>query len=204
MTLEGPCAPYDFTWELVNATNHISVPTSTLYIKLYYEGQYFGYDSEVVNVTFADPLQIYDSVNGYDIVDTGFEFYMSGQEYQIKHGHWIGFYIFVFCYALLLAISLGLVLLGFSGWIAVDMVCTLQMIHLIPVCRLYLPSVLLIFFKMFRFCNFESIAFGEWQFNRAVDQFGYTVNHLSHGYNFEKMGYYSKAFFSQTTDILVL
>jgi hypothetical protein len=75
------------------------------------------------------------------------------------------------------------------------------MIHLIPVIRIYLPTVLLEFFKMLRYCNLESITFGQWQFNRAIDNDGFTKNNTPVSYNFEKMDYGTKAFFTLTADI---
>jgi hypothetical protein len=77
------------------------------------------------------------------------------------------------------------------------------MIHLIPVIRIYLPTVLLEFFKIFKYCNLEGIAFGQWQFNRAVDNEGFTKNHTPVSYNFERMDYDTKAFFTLTADIWV-
>jgi len=92
-------------------------------------------------------------------------------------------------------------LLGFSGWIAVDTICALQLLHLIPVARLYLPTVILRFLRIFRYLNFEDMTFGQWQFTRAIDQNGFSKNNSPVNYNFEKMGYNSKAFFSLTTGI---
>lgn len=92
-------------------------------------------------------------------------------------------------------------MLGFSGWIAVDTICALQLLHLIPVARLYLPTVILRFLRIFKYLNFEDMTFGQWQFTRAIDQNGFSKNNSPVNYNFEKMGYNSKAFFSLTTGI---
>jgi hypothetical protein len=200
VSIDGPLAPYSFSWTLINSTMYMTTATSTLFIKLSYDGQYFDYDMEKVTVTFEDSTQIYASSTTYEMVDTGFDLYLHGKEQEVNGWHMVGLWIFVVFYVVIIGVSLGLIFLGFTGWIAFDMICTLQILHLTPVCKLYLPSVLLEFFKMFRYSNFEGLAFGEWQFNRAIDEDGFTLNHLSSGYNFEKMGYDSRAFFSLTAD----
>ena len=82
------------------------------------------------------------------------------------------------------------------------MITTLQMIHLFPVLRLYIPTVLLRFFMMFRFLNFEDISFGYWKFQNTVNSFGYTTNNYPSSYNFEKMGFTTTAFFMNTSGVI--
>jgi len=124
MTVEisGPLASYDYTWTLVNATKHMSVVTDTFYIQLDYSGQYFDYDWELVTVTFHDQTQIVDSTNKFYLVDTAFQLFLNGQEYKVESWQAIGLWLFVIFYVLLIGISLGLLFLGFTGWIAVDMI----------------------------------------------------------------------------------
>lgn len=48
------------------------------------------------------------------------------------------------------------------------------------------------------------MTFGYWQFTRAIDEFGFTQVDSSAGYNFEKMDYDTKAFFTLSADIFLL
>ena len=100
VNLTGPLDTYDYTWEVVNATKYMSVVTDTLYVKINYKGQLFDYDLEKVTLTFHDLTQIYDSINGYDMIDTGFNFYLKGQETDIKDSYFIGFWMIVALYGL--------------------------------------------------------------------------------------------------------
>ena len=132
LTLTGPFDSYNYDWELIDATKHMSVSTDTLYIRVYYSDQLLGYELEKITVTFKDLSQIVDSKNGYELVDTGFDLYLEGKEYEIKQSQTVGLWLFVFLYCSVIAIALFNMLLGFSGWIAFDMIAALQMLHLIP------------------------------------------------------------------------
>ena len=200
--LSGPFSFYDYSWEVINATQHMSVSTDTLYIKIYYSGQLLDYDLENIRVTFVDSTKIVDSTNGYDMIDTGVDFKLKGKETTLNLTNWILLYLIVFFYWVVIGVTFGLILLGFSGWIWIDMITTLQMIHLIPVWRLYIPTPLLRFFMMFRYLNFEEITFGYWKFQNGVNSFGYTENSYPSSYNFEKMGLTTTAFFINTSGVI--
>jgi hypothetical protein len=201
LAMEGPLNNYNYEWEVINSTKHMTSPTSTLYVRIYSDFQLFDFDLEKITLSFNDSTQLVDSTNGFDMVDTGIEFYLKGRETYTFEGYWIGLYLFVIGYGLIIVFAFATTFLGFSGWIAIDVICSLQMLHLIPVCRIYLPTVLLRFFRMFRFLNFEGLSFGQWQFTRTIDDMGFTKNGVPVNYNFEKMGYDTKAFFNLTSEI---
>ena len=158
VVLSGAWASYEYSWEVINATQHMSVATDVLYIKIYYYGQLLDYELENIRVTFADLTQVVSSDNGYDMTDTGVDFKLKGKEVELNLTHWILLYSVLILYWIVIGVSFGLILLGFSGWICIDMITTLQMIHLFPVWRLYIPTALLKFFMMFRFFEF-------WRYN---------------------------------------
>jgi hypothetical protein len=120
LKLEGPLDEYYYDWEVINSTKHMSVPTSTLYIKINYTGQLFDYDLEKITLSFNDSVKVKDSVNGFDMIDTGVDFYLKGKEKTLPFGYWFSLYLFAFLYAIFIGVSIALTLLGFSGWIAVD------------------------------------------------------------------------------------
>mmetsp|Transcript_29105 Transcript_29105/g.33297 ORF Transcript_29105/g.33297 Transcript_29105/m.33297 type:complete len:101 (-) Transcript_29105:9-311(-) len=98
VTLSGPLESYSYSWELVDAAKYMTVATKTLTIRINYSGQLFDYDQEKITVIFVDSTQIIDSINGYDMVDKGFDLYLKGRETSTRLGHWIGLYLFVFFY----------------------------------------------------------------------------------------------------------
>lgn len=76
----------------------MSIATDTLYIRIYYSGQLLDYDLENIRVTFVDSTQIVDSINGYDIVDTGIDFKLKGKQTTLPLSNWIFLYMIVFLY----------------------------------------------------------------------------------------------------------
>lgn len=129
----GPLEEYRYTWQLVNYTKHMSFPTDTFYITIDYTEQYFDYDQEEIIVKFNELSHVRDSVNGFDMVDTGFDLYLSGKEKYVDLRYRIALYFFPVLFGLLILVSIFMIAMGFSGWIAFDMIATLQMLHLIPV-----------------------------------------------------------------------
>lgn len=201
LKLEGPLDEYKYSWTVVNATEHKKVPTSGFFIYIDYPDQLFDYDFENITLYFNDSSAVIDSTNEFEMVDQAIQFYLHGKERDVPIEDWIGISLFAVGYATLIGFTVGLILLGFPGWTMIDIICALQLVHLIPVARLYIPTVLLRFFQIFKYCNFEHIAFGQWKFTRAIDSDGFTKNDSPINYNFLKMGYDSKAFFSLTIDV---
>lgn len=93
--------------------------------------------------------------------------------------------------------------LGFKAWIALDMITTMQMIHLIPVARLYLPSVLNRFFKMFQYTNFKGLQFGILRVTELIENDDFADNNAPIGYNFDKMGFNTTSLFYNITDPII-
>lgn len=147
----GPKSSYSFSWHIVNQTRWISIGTDTLYIAIDYNDELFDYDLEMITVTFVDQTKIVSSDNKYEMVDTGFDLYLHGKEKSLVKLIVWALYFYPISYGLFILFFVCLMFVGEKGWIALDFITTLQLIHLIPLARLYYPSTIRRFFEMFEF-----------------------------------------------------
>lgn len=93
--------------------------------------------------------------------------------------------------------------LGYKMAILIDIFYTLQLIHLFPVGRFYLPTGLFKFFKAFELLNFQGINFGIWDFDKASTKGLLTVNRNVVNYNFQKMGFATSSFIFTSIDVII-
>lgn len=201
--MRGPKPIYKFTWDIVNASRWADIATDVLYISIDYNDQLFDYDLEMITVTFVDRSKIVSSVDRFEMVDTAFDLYLQGKEQPLNEHYIWGLFFFPIFYGVFILISFTFTFLGFSGWMAIDLITTLQMVHLIPVARLYIPSVLRRFFVMFQYCNMMGLNFGFWRITQLIESDDFSSNGRAIGYNFEKMHFTTTSFFNNTSDAII-
>ena len=91
------------------------------------------------------------------------EYHLNGTESDPDplHLHYAGAAVF-FISLFVPIIGFFQMILGLGFGIAFDFITTMQLIHLIPVMRLYMPSSLTKMFKWFQYYNFKGIFWGMW------------------------------------------
>jgi hypothetical protein len=100
-----------------------------------------------------------------------------------------------------MAIGVGVSFFGFSLGIPFDFMTTMQMVHLTPVLRIFIPTSLTRMFQHFSTYNFMPITQTNWRLNRTVDDY-WSINHIATTYNFHKMGFTTNAFLINSTPVL--
>jgi len=94
-------------------------------------------------------------------------------------------------------------ILGYSIGVWFDMLTMLQMIHLFPVARLYMPTSLFKFFKALELLNFQGINYSIWNFEDVISSNDLVENGDATSYNFKKMGFNSSSFLITSQDVII-
>ena len=79
----------------------------------------------------------------------------------------------------------------------------LQLIHMFPVGRFYMPTGLFKFFKVFEWLNFQGLNLGIWDFDDASTKSLLTVHANPVNYNFQKMGFGTSSFVFTSIDVII-
>jgi cbb3-type cytochrome oxidase subunit 3 len=95
-------------------------------------------------------------------------------------------------------------ILGYSIGIWFDLYSMLQLVHLFPVARLYLPTSLFKFFKALEYLNFQGLNYGFWDFEDIIIEGDLVKNGDTTNYNFEKMGFSTSSFFYTAQDAVMV
>jgi len=101
------------------------------------------------------------------------------------------------------AFKIAAALLGYQIGYLFDMLTTLQIVHLFPVMRLYMPTGLFKFFKTFEVLNFQGLSIGLWKYSQVIDSSGLTQNGNAANYNFKKMGFTTTSFLMTSSDAVL-
>jgi hypothetical protein len=105
VSMTGPKPNYEYTWELINATKWIDVPTDVLYISIDYDNQLFDFDMEMITVYFVDRSKIVDSENQFEMIDEAFDLILQGKEQPIEIHYYWGLFFFPIAYGAFIFIS---------------------------------------------------------------------------------------------------
>lgn len=92
---------------------------------------------------------------------------------------------------------------GYSIGILFDIFSTLQLVHMFPVGRFYMPTGLFKFFKSFEMLNFQGLNFGIWNYDDPVSASDLTINAGALNYNFQKMGFKTTSFILTSIDVII-
>lgn len=173
-------------------------------IQLEYDQQLFGFNMEYVVLTFIDRFTTVDTTYSLELIDTQYTFYLEGKEISsnassLEMYGTITLSIFIFC-SIIMCIS-GC--FGYKAAIILDIFSTLQLIHLFPIGRFYMPTGLFKFFKTFEILNFQGLNFGIWDFDKASTKGLLTVHGDIVNYNFEKMGFTTSSFIFTSIDVII-
>jgi len=190
----GPRDFYNFTYSIEN----------TSMVKINYDQQLYGFKMEYIVLTFIDRFTTTDITNNLEMVNTQFTFELEGKEVDSNASilatlGMVTFFLFIIVAVLFIVGGF----LGYPIGILLDIVGTLQLVHLFPVARLYLPTGLFKFFKWFEYLNFQQIGIGLWDYDQIIDSNEFTINGNEASYNFKKMGFTSNSFFMTSSDVII-
>lgn len=140
----GPKDVYEFTTYLTQESG------DTIQVHVNYPLQLYGYKMETIVITFVNRETTVDTTYGLEMVNTQFTFVLDGKEVdshlpELETAGLVTWFIFLFVAALVLAAGV----FGHSTGILLELFGTLQLVHVIPIARLYLPTGLYKFFKTF-------------------------------------------------------
>lgn len=199
----GPKKDYEFTYSVRNSLNITINATNTIYIDISYKEQYYGYDMEYIVLTFINRWTTIETGNSTEMIDTQFTFTLHGKE--VSNNSLIelmGLVVFIL-FVLFSIIMLTAGVMGYSIGIWFDLFSLLQLVHMFPVARLYLPTSLYKFFKALEFLNFQKLNIGFWDFENVMVRDELGENGRPANYNFEKMGFTTRAFFHTAQDTVM-
>ena len=94
-------------------------------------------------------------------------------------------------------------LLGMSFGIAFDFINMMQLLHLVPLMRLYLPTAITNMFSWFQYYNFKGWLFGIWDFSQMIEEDEFQINGVPLTYNFRKMGFLTNSFFLNFAEVIL-
>jgi hypothetical protein len=159
---------------------------------------------EYIVLTFINRFTTVDTNFGLEMINTQFTFYLDGKEVSsnastLESLGTATFYIFLACAGLMLTAGV----FGYPVGVLFDIYSTLQLIHLFPLGRFYMPTGLFKFFKSFERLNFQNLNFGIWNYDQIIDTGSFIINGNQVNYNFKKMGFTSSSFILTSTDVIM-
>ena len=103
-------------------------------LEVYFDYQYFGFGLEKVELVFANPAVVVDSLRGYEMINKSVSITISGREIKEDNlGLGLAGEITFYISLIPLAIGVFVSFFGFGIGIPFDFITTMQMVHLTPV-----------------------------------------------------------------------
>ena len=159
---------------------------------------------ENIVLTFIDRTHCIDSTYSFQMVNSQFTFVLDGKEVSSNANIWetLGLAM-LFLFLVFAGFMITAAVLGYEIGYLFDVFATLQIVHLFPVARLYLPTGLFKFFQSFEKLNFISLSVGLWQFKDFIDSSLFVNTGTAASYNFKKMGFTTRSFIDTSSDVLL-